>query len=103
MTKRKGDGKAAGAIALPQFSSTSEVHRYILSEINKMYTTTGVGLEDMWEALGIASSDNRAPREKITVLMIGNHSAGKSSFCNWYTDQYIQKERYVFPSFHRHS
>lgn len=23
------------------------------------------------------------PREKITVLLIGNHSAGKSSFINW--------------------
>ena len=25
-----------------------------------------------------------APREKITVLLIGNHSAGKSSFINWF-------------------
>ena len=24
-----------------------------------------------------------APRRKITVLLIGNHSAGKSSFINW--------------------
>ena len=24
-----------------------------------------------------------APRKKITVLLIGNHSAGKSSFINW--------------------
>jgi predicted GTPase len=24
------------------------------------------------------------PKEKITVLLIGNHSAGKSSFINWY-------------------
>ena len=24
-----------------------------------------------------------APRKKINVLLIGNHSAGKSSFINW--------------------
>ena len=24
-----------------------------------------------------------APRKKITVMLIGNHSAGKSSFINW--------------------
>lgn len=24
-----------------------------------------------------------APRKKISVLLIGNHSAGKSSFINW--------------------
>lgn len=25
-----------------------------------------------------------APRKKITILLIGNHSAGKSTFINWY-------------------
>lgn len=25
-----------------------------------------------------------APRKKINVILIGNHSAGKSSFINWY-------------------
>jgi len=25
-----------------------------------------------------------APRKKISVMLIGNHSAGKSSFINWY-------------------
>ena len=24
-----------------------------------------------------------APRKKITIMLIGNHSAGKSSFVNW--------------------
>ena len=24
------------------------------------------------------------PRKKITVLLLGNHSAGKSSFINWW-------------------
>lgn len=31
------------------------------------------------------------PRKKITVLLIGNHSAGKSSFINWYIEEHVQK------------
>ena len=29
-------------------------------------------------------ADIRAPQKKLYVLIIGNHSAGKSSFINWY-------------------
>ena len=32
-----------------------------------------------------------APRKKITVMLIGNHSAGKSSFINWYIEEHIQR------------
>ncbi|XP_054719250.1 uncharacterized protein LOC129228592, partial [Uloborus diversus] len=32
-----------------------------------------------------------APRKKITALLIGNHSAGKSSFINWYIEEHILK------------
>lgn len=35
--------------------------------------------------------DLLAPRKKITVLLIGNHSAGKSSFINWYIEEHILK------------
>ena len=31
------------------------------------------------------------PRKKITILLIGNHSAGKSSFINWYIEEHVQK------------
>jgi ribosome biogenesis GTPase A len=31
-----------------------------------------------------------APRKKITVLIMGNHSSGKSSFINWYVGETIQ-------------
>lgn len=31
------------------------------------------------------------PQQKITVLLVGNHSAGKSSFINWYVGQKIQR------------
>lgn len=33
----------------------------------------------------------RKPRKKITVMIVGNHSAGKSSFINWYIGEGIQK------------
>ncbi|XP_048868826.1 uncharacterized protein LOC125741665 isoform X2 [Brienomyrus brachyistius] len=29
------------------------------------------------------------PRKKITVMLMGNHSAGKSSFINWYVEEHI--------------
>jgi predicted GTPase len=38
------------------------------------------GLINIAKHLGIALLP---PREKVTVLLIGNHSAGKSSFINW--------------------
>mmetsp|Transcript_24453 Transcript_24453/g.38459 ORF Transcript_24453/g.38459 Transcript_24453/m.38459 type:complete len:466 (+) Transcript_24453:35-1432(+) len=34
----------------------------------------------------------RPPRDRITCLLIGNHSAGKSSFVNWYVGDKIQNE-----------
>lgn len=31
------------------------------------------------------------PRRKVSVMIVGNHSAGKSSFINWYVGETIQK------------
>ncbi|XP_062919080.1 uncharacterized protein LOC134354161 isoform X2 [Mobula hypostoma] len=31
------------------------------------------------------------PRKKMTVMLMGNHSAGKSSFINWYVEEHIQR------------
>lgn len=39
----------------------------------------------------VGMNDLLPPREKITVLLIGNHSAGKSSFVNWYIEETIQR------------
>ncbi|PNH12906.1 hypothetical protein TSOC_000097 [Tetrabaena socialis] len=33
----------------------------------------------------------RKPRKKISVMIVGNHSAGKSSFINWYIGETVQK------------
>lgn len=30
-----------------------------------------------------------APEKKLVVMIVGNHSAGKSSFINWYIEQEI--------------
>ena len=35
----------------------------------------------------------RAPEKKMYVMIIGNHSAGKSSFINWYIGEKLQKTR----------
>merc|ERR1712110_707341 len=32
-----------------------------------------------------------APRKKISIMLIGNHSAGKSSFINWYIEEHVQR------------
>lgn len=31
------------------------------------------------------------PRKRVSVLIVGNHSAGKSSFINWYIGEDVQK------------
>lgn len=35
----------------------------------------------------------QAPERKLIVMIIGNHSAGKSSFINWYIGEEIQKAK----------
>ena len=34
-----------------------------------------------------------APEKKLVVMILGNHSAGKSSFINWYMGQEVQKTK----------
>ena len=38
-------------------------------------------------------NDIRAPQKRLYVMIIGNHSAGKSSFINWYVGENIQQTR----------
>ena len=35
-------------------------------------------------------TDVHKPRKKVNVMIIGNHSAGKSSFINWYIGEDVQ-------------
>ncbi|EQC34853.1 hypothetical protein SDRG_07655 [Saprolegnia diclina VS20] len=48
------------------------------------------GLAAIGKDVGLGH-DILTPRKKVTVMIIGNHSAGKSSFINWYVGEDIQR------------
>eukprot|EP00501_MAST-03F_sp_TOSAG23-6_P000739 GSMAST32.ASY1.ANO1.767.1 assembled CDS len=58
----------------------------ILGDVKVAYQKEG-GLEDVAASLGLTKL---RPRNKVTVMIIGNHSAGKSSFVNWYVDENVR-------------
>ncbi|XP_069797404.1 uncharacterized protein [Narcine bancroftii] len=60
----------------------------ILRECHLLYTDSECGLVSFARQLGLSLL---APRKKIIVMLMGNHSAGKSSFINWYVEEHIQK------------
>lgn len=60
----------------------------ILKECYLLYADENKGLIGIAESLGLKLL---APRKKINVMLLGNHSAGKSSFINWYIEEHIQK------------
>lgn len=69
-------------------SATQTINERILKECHTLYTDAENGLVKIAESLGLPLL---APRKKISILLIGNHSAGKSSFINWYVEEHIQK------------
>lgn len=69
-------------------SSELSLNEKILMECHKLYTEKEMGLIEMGKAVGL---NLMAPRRKIIVMLIGNHSAGKSSFINWYIQEHVQK------------
>ena len=64
------------------------VNERILRDCHNLYTDPKDGLITVARDVGI---ELLAPRKKINVLLIGNHSAGKSSFINWYVEGKITK------------
>lgn len=60
----------------------------ILAECHQLYTDKEHGLVSMGKLVGLQLL---APRKKIIVMLIGNHSAGKSTFVNWYIGEKVQK------------
>lgn len=77
-SKSKGDAVASGPT----------VNEKILRECHQLYTEDKTGLVTIAEDIGIHLL---APRKKITVMLIGNHSAGKSTFINWYIEDTVQR------------
>jgi len=64
------------------------IDEQILKECHLLYTEEKNGLVSIAEDIGIHLL---APRRKITVMLIGNHSAGKSTFINWYIEDKVQR------------
>ncbi|XP_060763414.1 uncharacterized protein si:dkey-98f17.5 isoform X2 [Neoarius graeffei] len=60
----------------------------ILKECHTLYIDDENGLVKIASRLGLRLLP---PRKKIIVMIMGNHSAGKSSFINWYIEEHIQK------------
>jgi len=85
---RKKDSKRSTANSLDSKLNLS-VNQKILAEINGLYTNETKGLQTTASNIGL--QDIKAPPKKITVMICGNHSSGKSSFVNWYIDEHIQK------------
>ncbi|XP_064619209.1 sarcalumenin-like [Lineus longissimus] len=69
-------------------SATLTVNERILKECHTLYADPDNGLIRIAENLDLSLL---APRKKISVLLIGNHSAGKSSFINWYIEEHVQR------------
>ncbi|KAF0685979.1 Aste57867_22182 [Aphanomyces stellatus] len=61
----------------------------IMNRVAELYTAP-TGLNAIAKDVGLGL-DILSPRKKVTVMIIGNHSAGKSSFINWYVGEDIQR------------
>ncbi len=61
--------------------------RRVMDAIHKLYMDPEDGICVLARRVGLMI---HAPRRKVNVLIVGNHSAGKSSFINWYIDDRIQ-------------
>ena len=59
-----------------------ESYESVPDSITAIYNTPDIGLSSIADLLHETISP---PADLLTVLLIGNHSAGKSSFVNWYT------------------
>mmetsp|Transcript_20993 Transcript_20993/g.54659 ORF Transcript_20993/g.54659 Transcript_20993/m.54659 type:complete len:459 (+) Transcript_20993:143-1519(+) len=68
--------------------ATNELASNLLDQIFQLYVDKDAGLIKI---AGLVGRELLPPRQKITVLLCGNHSSGKSSFINWYIDETVQK------------
>lgn len=72
----------------PKPSVNTVSNEKILNDLHAMYVGSTDGLLAIGRRLGLHLF---APRRKVNVLLIGNHSSGKSSFINWYVNAKVQK------------
>lgn len=81
-------GRKPRSVANPLESAITTPSERILKECHSLYVDTEHGLVKIANSLGVRLLP---PRKKIIVMIMGNHSAGKSSFINWYVEEHIQK------------
>eukprot|EP00190_Bangiopsis_sp_CCMP1999_P001288 CAMPEP_0198729578 /NCGR_PEP_ID=MMETSP1475-20131203/19728_1 /TAXON_ID= ORGANISM="Unidentified sp., Strain CCMP1999" /NCGR_SAMPLE_ID=MMETSP1475 /ASSEMBLY_ACC=CAM_ASM_001111 /LENGTH=454 /DNA_ID=CAMNT_0044492267 /DNA_START=106 /DNA_END=1470 /DNA_ORIENTATION=- len=61
------------------------VNAYVLREVNHLYRTAKP--ENVKVVADMFGQDCVPPRRRVHVMVVGNHSAGKSTFINWYMGQ----------------
>ncbi|KAM9464710.1 uncharacterized protein ACWYII_009793 isoform 2-T2 [Salvelinus alpinus] len=81
-------GRKPRSVANPLDSAITTPSERILRECHNLYIDSENGLVKIASRLGLRLLP---PRKKIIVMIMGNHSAGKSSFINWYVEEHIQR------------
>ncbi|KAG7249654.1 hypothetical protein CRUP_008926, partial [Coryphaenoides rupestris] len=83
-----GKVKSRSAANADSISGSVSCDERILRDCHQLYTDPESGLITVAQSVGVTLLP---PRKKITVMLMGNHSAGKSSFINWYVEEHIQR------------
>ncbi|KAE8577694.1 hypothetical protein XENTR_v10023020 [Xenopus tropicalis] len=83
-----GKVKVRAAANAEAMSGVVSVNERILRDCHSLYSDPETGLIALASHLGLSFLP---PRKKIFVMLMGNHSAGKSSFINWYIEEHIQR------------
>ncbi|KAJ8250940.1 hypothetical protein GJAV_G00214990 [Gymnothorax javanicus] len=83
-----GKIKSRSAANADSLSGGVSCDERILRDCHQIYTDSDSGLISLAHSVGVTLLP---PRKKITVMLMGNHSAGKSSFINWYVEEHIQR------------
>mmetsp|Transcript_33808 Transcript_33808/g.60395 ORF Transcript_33808/g.60395 Transcript_33808/m.60395 type:complete len:470 (-) Transcript_33808:392-1801(-) len=92
--KSGGDAGGAGSSEAPHPHGSTE---RVLKAITELYAQgLSGGAPGATGLVGIADdpvvgAKIMRPRKKISVMIVGNHSAGKSSFVNWYIGEEVQR------------
>ncbi|KAG8140367.1 hypothetical protein E2320_003063 [Naja naja] len=81
-------GKSREAADRTVGGGAQSVTERVLWEAHSLYVHPCHGLVSIGEGLGLTLLP---PRRRVTVMVMGNHSAGKSSFINWYVEEHIQR------------
>ncbi|XP_030649489.1 uncharacterized protein si:ch211-11k18.4 [Chanos chanos] len=83
-----GKTKSRSGANAESITGTVSCDERILRDCHQIYTDADSGLIAIAQSVGVTLLP---PRKKITVMLMGNHSAGKSSFINWYVEEHIQR------------